>query len=433
MDSVFYMGRFLLCIAVLCGIAYSLSINKKAIDWKLVIKALILQIVIALIAFKMSWFAAIFAFIAKLFVKIYGFSLEGSAFIFGPLENIQSSGWIFAIQVLPSLIFFSALFSLLYYLRILPLVINGMSWLMRKTLKISGAESLAAAGNVFLGQSEAPLLIKPLLPKLTKSEMNSLIVGGFATISGAIMGSASGMLGGADEASRQIFAEQFLIASILSAPAAIMFAKIMVPETETISEVNFKLSKDHIEDKNALDAISTGTFDGIKLAVNVAAMLIVFVALIAMLNFILNNVIGQYTGLNNNLPYTESFQNKGLTLQYIFGVLFSPIVWLMGVPNSDIMLVGQLVGQKTAINEFYAYEQLSGLLAAGAITNPKSIAISTFALCGFTNFSSIGIMIGGITSLAPGKRSQVVELSWRALIAAALACFCTAALAGLFY
>ena len=304
---------------------------------------------------------------------------------------------------------------------------------MRKTLKTSGAESLAAAGNVFLGQSETPLLIKPLLPKLTKSEMNSLIVGGFATISGAIMGSASGMLGGVDVALRQSFAEQFLIASILSAPAAIMFAKIMVPETEEIRETNFKLSKEHIEDNNALDAISSGTFDGVKLAVNVAAMLIVFVALIAMVNFMLNNIIGHYTGINDSLPFTEGFQDKGLTLQYIFGLLFSPIVWLMGVPNQDITLVGQLVGQKTAINEFYAYEQLGKLIASGALTNSRSITISTFSLCGFTNFSSIGIMIGGITSLAPGKRSQVVELSWRALIAAALACFCTAALAGLFY
>jgi CNT family concentrative nucleoside transporter len=433
MELAFDILRFILCIFVLCAIAFGFSTNRKAIDWRLIGKAILLQILIAILAFKLSWFAAIFAFVAKLFVKVYSFSLEGSSFIFGPLENIETNGWIFAIQVLPSLIFFSALFSLLYYLRVLPFIINALSWLMRKTLKISGAESLAAAGNVFLGQSETPLLIKPLLPKLTKSEMNSLIVGGFATISGAIMGSASGMLGGTDEALRQTFAEQFLIASILSAPAAIMFAKIMVPETETISDANFKLSKEHIEDKNALDAISTGTFDGVKLAVNVAAMLIVFVALIALINFIINNVIGHYTGMNDGLPFTESFQEKGLTLQYIFGIIFSPIVWLMGVPNQDMMLVGQLVGQKTAINEFYAYEQLSKLIASGALTNSKSIAISTFALCGFTNFSSIGIMIGGITSLAPGKRSQVVELSWRALIAAALACFCTAAMAGLFY
>lgn len=433
MDLTLNLLRFLLCIAVLCGIAFALSKNRKAINWPLIGKALSLQMVIALIAFKLDWFAAVLAFIAKLFVKVYSFSLEGSSFIFGPLENIESSGWIFAIQVLPSLIFFSALFSLLYYLRILPLIINALSWLMRKTLKISGAESLAAAGNVFLGQSETPLLIKPLLPTLTKSEMNSLIVGGFATISGAIMGSASGMLGGADEVLRQSFAEQFLIASILSAPAAIMFAKIMVPETEEITNESFRLGKEHINDSNALDAVSTGTFDGLKLAANVAAMLIVFVALIAMINFVLNNVLGHYTGLNEHLPFLENVSEKGLTLQYIFGVVFSPIVWLMGVPNADIMMVGQLVGQKTAINEFYAYEQLGKMVSASHLTNPKSIAISTFALCGFTNFSSIGIMIGGITSLAPSKRSEVVELSWRALIAAALACFCTAALAGLFY
>ncbi len=425
--------RAIIGIGVLIGIAYLFSVNKKAISWILVLKALGLQVIIAVIAFKVPIFSQILGFIAKIFVKVYNFSLAGSSFIFGPLENIQSTGWIFAVQVLPSLIFFSALFSLLYFLRILPLVINAMSWIMRKTLKITGAESLAAAGNVFLGQSETPLLIKPLLGSLTKSEMNCLIVGGFATISGAIMGSASGMLGGTDEALKQVFAQQFLIASILSAPAAILFAKILVPETETITNENFRLNKNQISDKNILDAISTGTFDGLKLAVNVAAMLIVFVSLIAFINFLLSNVIGHYTGLNESLPFTENLTEKGFTLQYIFGLVFAPIAWLLGTPNQDMMLIGQLIGQKTAMNEFFAYIEMKKMMDAGLLTNPKSMAIATFALCGFSNFSSIGIMIGGIASLAPQKRSLVVELSWRALLGGTLACLCTAALAGIFY
>jgi CNT family concentrative nucleoside transporter len=416
-------------ITFLLLICYFFSNNKSKIQWHLVIKALIFQIILALLVFHVEPVFVVFKYISKFFVQIYNFTSEGSTFVFGNLVDKDKTGWIFALQVLPSLIFFSALFSLLYYIRILPLLINSFSWLMKKTLRISGAESLAAAGNIFLGQSETPLLIKPLLPNLTRSEMNCLITGGFATISGAILGSASGMLGGDNPELQESFATHFLIASILSAPAAILVAKIMVPETENVVGKEFKLSKEHVQDKNPLDAISSGTFDGLKLALNVGAMLLVFVSLISMLNFILSDLIGEMTGLNAILPYAKD----GFTLEYVFGWLFAPFAWLIGVPSHDMLTVGQLIGEKTAINEFYAYAHLKEMIGNGMLTDNRTLLITSYALCGFSNFSSIGIMIGGITALAPGKRTQVAELSIKALIGGTIACLLTAAVAGIFY
>lgn len=297
---------------------------------------------------------------------------------------------------------------------------------LRKIMGISGAESLAAAGNVFLGQSETPLLIKPLLKNLTRSEMNCLIVGGFATISGAILGSAAGMLGGED--SKEFFAQQFLIASILSAPAAIVVSKIIVPETEDISTYDYKLDRKQTEDKNALDAISSGTFDGLKLAMNVGAMVLVFVALIAFINYLLFK-IGVVTGLNAHLPFTED----GLSLEYIFGVVFMPFAWLIGADPSEMMIIGSLIGEKTAINEFVAYGSMKEYIDSGRLVTERGKVIATYALCGFSNFSSIGIMIGGITALAPEKRNVVAELALKGLIGATIACLITASLAGMFF
>lgn len=420
--------RGFLGVIVLLGIAYLFSKNKKQINWRTVSTGMAFQLVLAVLAFKTTFFSSIFAFVAKAFVKVYEFTAVGSSFIFGNLVITHNTewGWVFAIQVLPSLIFFSALFSLLYYIGILPFIINFFSMTLRKVMGISGAESLAAAGNVFLGQSETPLLIKPLLQNLTRSEMNCLIVGGFATISGAILGSAAGMLGG--EESKEFFAQQFLIASILSAPAAIVVSKIMVPETEDISTYNYKLDRKQTKDKNALDAISSGTFDGLKLAMNVGAMVLVFVALIAFVNYLLFK-FGVLTGLNAHLPYTED----GLSLEYVFGFIFMPFAWLLGADPSEMMVIGSLIGEKTAINEFVAYGSMKEYIDNGKLVTERGKVIATYALCGFSNFSSIGIMIGGITALAPERRNIVAELALKGLIGATIACLITAAIAGMFF
>ena len=411
-------------ILVFILIAFLFSNNKRVVRWSITLKALLLQIVLCLLIAHVDLFYTLFKGISHFFVTVYNFTSEGSAFLFGDLVDTEKIGWVFALQVLPSLIFFSALFSLLYYLRILPLIINTFSKFMRKMLGISGAESLAAAGNVFLGQSEAPLLIKPLLANLTRSEMFCLIVGGFSTISGAILGSISGMMGAGDSVQTEFFATHLLIASVLSAPAAIMIAKIMEPETEQISDMEFKLDKKNLQERNFLDAIATGTFDGLKLAMNVGAMLLVFVSMIALLNFVLSDFIGEYTGLN-------SLAGQPITLEYIFGLIFYPIAWLLGVPNPDLLEISRLIGEKTAINELYAFTSLKDMITNNELSSTKSSLIASYALCGFANFSSIGIMIGGIAALAPNKRSLVAELALKALVAGTLASLLTASLAGL--
>lgn len=413
-------------IIAFVGIAFLMSHSKKEVKWALVLKALALQLVLSLLIAKIPFVYGMFQGISRFFVALYTFTAEGSKFLFGDLVDTEKMGWIFALQVLPSLIFFSALFSLLYYLRILPFLISIFSSFMRKIMGISGAESLAAAGNVFLGQSEAPLLIKPLLPKLSRSELFCLIVGGFSTISGAILGSVSGMLGGGNAETTGFFATHLLIASVLSAPAAIMMAKIMEPETESVVDDNEALKPSKQDSKNFLDAIAGGTIDGLSLAMNVGAMLLVFVSLIAVINFLLAEVIGNPLGIT-------SPAGKSLSLEYILGLIFYPVSWLLGIPSQDLLEMGRLIGEKTAINEFYAFTSLRDLMANGGLSSDRSALIASYALCGFANFSSIGIMIGGITALVPARRAMVAEMSLRALVGGTLASLITAAIAGLIF
>jgi len=413
-------------IVVFIGLAFLLSKSRGKVKGMLVVKALVLQLVLSLLIAKIPFVYTVFQGISSFFVALYAFTAEGSKFLFGNLVDTEKMGWIFALQVLPSLIFFSALFSLLYYLRILPLLIGLFSSFMRKVMGISGAESLAAAGNVFLGQSEAPLLIKPLLPKLSRSEIFCLIVGGFSTISGAILGSVSGMLGAGNPEATGFFATHLLIASVLSAPAAIMMAKIMEPETETVVDDTLALKPSKQDSKNFMDAIAGGTIDGLNLALNVGAMLLVFVSLIALVNFILAEAIGNPLGIS-------VASGKPLSLEYILGLIFYPISWLLGIPSQDLWEVGRLIGEKTAINEFYAFTSLKELMANGGLSSERSALIASYALCGFANFSSIGIMIGGITALVPSKRALVAEMSIRALIGGTLASLITASIAGLIF
>jgi len=429
MTTIESIGRALLGMGVLLGICYLLSKKRQQINWRTIGMALTLQIILAVLILKVPFVNVAFDWLASMFVKVLQFAQYGAEFLFGPLVTKSSSfGYIFAVQVLPTIIFFSALSSILYYLGILQVVVKAMAWVMARTLRISGPESLSAAGNVFLGQTEAPLLIRPYLEKMTRSELLCIMTGGMATIAGGVFAAYIGFLGGDDPETRVYFAKHLLTASLISAPAAIMAAKMLYPETDKVHD------SEHIEmvkseAGNLLDAISTGTSDGARLALNVGVMLLVFTALIYLANGILLK-IGQVGYLNEWVRYWTDNKYEGFNFTFILGVLFSPIAWLIGTPAQDIMQVGQLLGQKTMINEFVAYAELRGLEDKGIHLDPKSILIATYALCGFSNFASIGIQIGGIGALAPGQRKTLTELGLYALVAGTMACLFTAIIAG---
>jgi len=391
----FYRG--VIGMIVILGICFLLSKNKRKIDWRLVLVGITLQIVFAIAVLKFESVAYVFDAISTGVVKFLNVSEAGAEFVFGKFIDPSGNwGYVFAFKVLPTIVFFSAFTSLLYYLGILQKVVYGLAWIMSKTMRLSGAESLAAAANIFIGQTEAPLVVKPYLDKMTKSEMLCLMVGGMATIAGGVLAAFIGFLGGESEAQQILFTKHLLTASIMSAPAAIVIAKMLFPEDDPENiDRSLHVSKDKIG-SNILDAISRGTTDGLKLAVNVGAMLLVFTALIAVINFGLKDLIGHYTGLNDIITSSSSGRYDGLSMQYILGNLFAPIAWVIGVHSDDIVLIGQLLGEKTILNEFIAYGSLKDLKEAGKIMHPKSIIIATYALCGFANFASIGIQIGGI-------------------------------------
>jgi CNT family concentrative nucleoside transporter len=425
--------RGLLGLFILVFLAFLLSNNKRKIAWRLVIVGCGLQFIFALLVLKVPVARKVFDFISSFFVAILDFAREGSTFLFGNLISSDSGlGFIFVFEVLPSIVFFSALISALYHLNILQKVVYVFAWIMKKTMRLSGAETLAASANIFLGQTEAPLLVKPYVEKMTKSEILALMVGGMANIAGGVLVTFVGFLGGTDPELKQAFATHLLTASIMSAPASLVIAKIMIPETEN-NNMEMKLSGNS-QGSNLLDAIATGTSDGIKLAINVGAMLLVFIAFIAMANSILNYIgaisINKAT-LNDTIKNLTHGNFSQLSLQFILGYIFAPFAWILGVPFNDITLVGQLLGEKTVLNELVAYKSLSTLKNEGLLTNEKSIIIATYALCGFANFSSIGIQIGGIGAMAPGKRKQLSELGFKALIGGTLATFMTAAIAGM--
>ncbi len=419
--------RGCLGIVFLLAVAYAFSTSRKSINWRLVGIGISLQFVLALLVLKVPFVKSIFDVISKGFVTVLNFTKEGSAFLFGNLvTDLDTMGFIFAFQILPTIVFFAALSSALYYLGVIQWIVYGFAWVMSRTMKLSGAESLAAAGNIFLGQTESPLLIKPYLDKMTKSEIMCLMTGGMATIAGGVLGAYVGYLGGESIQEQQIFASHLLAASIMSAPAAIVAAKILVPETEPeLIDTNLNISKDKIG-SNILDAVSTGTRDGLKLAVNVGVMLLVFTAFMFMFNAMTFQV-GDWLNVATDGRF------EGLTLQYILGMLFSPVAWLLGVDWSDAVLVGQLLGEKTILNEFFAYASLGKFKALEMFHHNKSIIIATYALCGFANFASIGIQIGGIGAIAPGQQSTLAKLGVRALIGGTIACFLTATIAGMLF
>lgn len=431
MDLLLSVGRALLGMAVLIGICYLISRHRSQIRWKTIFIALGLQIGFAVLVIKVPFINVAFDWLATMFVGVLNYSRYGAQFLFGDLiTRTDTFGFIFAFQVLPTIVFFSALSAILYYAGILQVVVKGMAWVMTKTLGLSGPESLSTAGNIFLGQTEAPLLIRPYLENMTKSELLTIMTGGMATIAGGVFAAYIGFLGGEDTVMRVYFAKHLLTASIISAPAAIMASKLLMPETEKIHDTKIEMVKS--DANNVLDAISTGTTDGIKLAVNVGVMLLVFTALIYLANGILLK-FGQIGGLNIWVSDITGGKYEGFNFTFILGVVFSPIAWLLGTPSYDIMQVGQLLGQKTMINEFVAYAELNNIKNSVLPLSPKSVLIATYALCGFSNFASIGIQIGGIGTLAPGRRKTLTELGIYALIAGTVACFFTAIIAGAIY
>jgi concentrative nucleoside transporter, CNT family len=434
-------------MVTLLAIAFGLSNNRARIPWRLVAWGLGLQFAFALIILKTPVGVAVFGGVNDVIVALLGFTTEGARFLFGnlvfnnvpvgfgepgnapitPDGTVAQTGAFFAFSVLPTIVFFSALMTVLYYFGIMQWVVKGMAWVMMRTMKTSGAETLSAAGNIFLGQTEAPLLVKPFVARMTLSELMAVMTGGFATVAGGVMAAYVGLL---------IFffpdiAGHLLAASVMSAPAALVFAKIMVPETEvpeTLGSLKVSIEK---PDANAIDAAARGAGEGLTLAFNVGAMLLAFIALIALINALIG-LFGEWTGLTSVMQgWAWLAEGQRLNLESILGWLLAPLAWLMGVPWQDATTIGGLLGLKTAVNEFIAYLRLSDLLSGGADLQPRSVIIATYALCGFANFSSIAIQIGGLGGIAPSRRSDLARLGLRAMVAGTLAAFMTATIAGM--
>lgn len=423
--------RGLLGIVALLGVAFIFSANRKSIDWRLVGVGVLIQAVFGFLITRVDFVASLFLGLSRGFVKFLSFSQDGAVFLFGDLAT-NSFGFIFAFQVLPTIIFFSTVSAALYYLGVLQKIVFAIAWVMAKTMRLSGAESLSAAGNIFLGQTEAPLLVKPFIPNMTRSELMCLMTGGMATIAGGVLAGYVAFLGGDSPEEQSRFAAYLLGASIMNAPAAIVMSKIIIPQTH-VDKLDDKLevSGENLG-VNLIDAMSRGASDGLKLALNVGGMLLAFIAVIAALNYFLSGIIGEYTGLNAFVIHSTGGAFQGFSLEYILGQIFRVFAWLIGVEWNDTLQVGSLLGQKTVINEFVAYLGLAELKDASAIS-PKSIVIATYALCGFSNFSSIAIQLGGIGSIAPTQQAELSRLGMRALLAASLACMMTAAIAGALY
>ncbi len=429
--------RGLIGLIVIVGIAYLLSGYKRKIDWRLVAVGITIQIVIALLVGKVPIVRSGFEAVGTGFVKFLSFASNGAQFLFGDLSKNSdadttahhSLGFLFAFQALPTVIFFSAVTSGLYYLGILQKIVYGFAWIMAKTMRLSGAESLSAAGNIFLGQTEAPLLVRPFIARMTQSELLCLMTGGMATIAGSVMGAYITFLGGSDPTQLVKFATYLLCASIMNAPAAIVMSKIFLPETEPEKiDKSLHVNKEAIG-VNVIDALATGAADGLKLALNIAAMLLAFIAVIYALNWILVDGIGAWTGLNEWVVTSTNGAFTGFSLQYLFGQIFRVFAFAMGVSWAEALQVGSLLGQKMVINEFVAYLSLSDMKAAGLLSE-KSIVIASYALCGFANFSSIAIQIGGIGGMAPERQGDLSKLGIKALLAASLATMMSGTIAG---
>lgn len=431
--------RGILGIAVVLGGAYLMSFDRKRIDWKLVGSGLLMQLVFAFAILYVPVVGLVLEWIGKAFIKLMDFTQSGVAFLLGPLVT-KSEGFIFLLNSLPVVIFFSALVSLFYYWGIIQRVVEAFSWILRRFMSISGAEGLVASGNVFLGMTESPVLIKNYLPVMNRSEIFLVMVSGMGTIAGTVMGTYISMLAGGDPVSRVLFAKHLLSASLMAAPGSIVLAKMICPADDSLESGTSRMERENLNvsskyllspDKSVLGALSSGTSTGVRLMVNIAAMLLVFIAMVALANYMLEGVIGRYTGLNDWIVSVTDGKAHGLTFQFILGVVLSPLMWLIGVPYQDVMLVGSLLGQKTILNEFIAYFQLQEWKDAGLFLYQKSVIMSTYILCGFANISSIGILLGGMGVLAPEKRDLITRFGFPAMIGGALVSILSATIIGM--
>jgi len=424
----------ILGITILLSIAFLFSNSRKNINWRIVITGLGLQLLFAVFVILTPWGSLVFDAIGSFFVKIISFTYSGATFVFGALANqstfeqafseklrLEGVGFIFAFQVLPTIIFFSSLMSVLYHLGLMQKIVQGMAWIMAKTMRVSGAESISVAANVFIGQTEAPLVVRPYISPMTQSELLTLMVGGMATIAGGVLAAYVSLLGGTDPAQQLYYAKHLLSASIMAAPATIVIAKILVPEREkskTMGKVKVMVEK---TSANLIDAAASGAADGLKLAANVGGMLLAFIALIYMLNWILSGILTDLLGFYIN--------DDPITIEILLGYLLSPLAWIIGVPWQDAVTVGSLIGQKVVLNEFIAYLNLSLLIPTGVLSE-KAVIVSTYALCGFANFSSIAIQLGGIGGIAPDRRKDLAKFGLKAVLGGSLATFMTATIAG---
>jgi CNT family concentrative nucleoside transporter len=428
-EALEHILRGFLGIVVFTGLAVLLSENRRAISWRIVAAGLILQFAFAALVIYAPPVRWAIEGVGSFFVMLLSFAQDGTRFLFGSLMDEDKHGVVFALAVLPSIIFFSAFTSALYHLGILQKIVLGIAWLVTKTMRLSGAETLSASANVFLGQTEAPLLVKPYLPRMTRSEIFCIMVGGMATVAGGVLIAYISLLGGSDPAQQVVFATHLITKSVITVPAALMVSKILIPQN-ALPDTSLRLdsARPHC---NLLDAICGGTTDGLKLAANVGAMLIVFTALVALANHILSQWIGAPLGLNAAVSSLSGGVFENFSLDFLFGILFAPVAWLMGIGDGHILQSGALLGTRTALNEFVAFLDLAALKDAGKFTDPRDLMILTYALCGFANIVSIGIQIGGIGSIAPSQRQNLARLGWKALLAASIACFLSATISGI--
>lgn len=417
-------------LLVLIGLAYAFSSDRKSIPWKTVLLALLTQLIIGVGILKVPFVQAIFKKVGLMVIKVIEYTQAGSSFLFGEMVDLNKTAYIFAFQVLPVILFFSALTSILYYLGLIQKIVGFLALALRKVVKISGAESLSLTGNIFLGQTEAPLLIKAYLSKMNRSEIYVVMVGGMATVAGSVLAAYVGFLGGDDPIQRLSFTKHLIAASVMAAPGAVAIAKIIVPSTSAVSEENSTIENENFG-SNLLSAITNGTTEGVKLAVNVAAMLLVFVALLALLNDVLDG-LGGSVGLNTLISTHTIY--SGLSIEFLLGYLFAPLMWIIGVAQEDITLMGQLLGIKLAASEFVAFIQLADLKNTSNalhLLHEKSVVMATFMLCGFANFASIGIQLGGIGVLAPSQRKTLSELGLKAVLGGTLVSLLSATIAGM--
>ena len=421
-------------LGMLLLVAVTFSNNRRAIDWRLVGSGLFLQIVFALVVLKVPFGKMLFDALAAGFVKLMSYVSAGTTFVFGNLANASNPniGYVFALQVLPTIVFFAALTGVLYHLGIMQRVVRGMAWVITKAMRVSGAETTSVCASVFIGQTEAPLTVKPYIERMTEAELMTVMIGGMAHIAGSVMAAYVGLLGHGDPAQMQFYAKHFLTASIMAAPATLMIAKVLIPETqEPLTRGTVKMEVERTT-SNVIDAAASGAGDGLKLALNVGAMLLAFIALIALLNapieWLGTHAWGPSASSSLNSWISHALgRNIQLSMQTIFGWVLAPVAWLIGVPWHDAPLVGSFIGEKVVINEFVAYTDMSRHLGQML---PQSRLIATYALCGFANFSSIAIQIGGIGGIAPSRRGDLARLGLRAVLGGSLATFMTATIAG---